>query len=250
MVVISSCLEQDQFGDMVIIGPRQHGQVGPGGRKFVDGNPGVTQRMSFLLEKAVHEYNAEYIARVDDDCYVNIPVLMHALARDDLADRPFWYGYAIPGVPIDERELYGMTRARYGTWMDDLIHKPLVPQYMNGALVLFSSVVAEAMFAMDQIIGLRMLWDDDVAIGLWLSPFDMRYLNSTTFGAAVEPYRPAQQGLPYKEWDEVPKDHFCLGAEMPYAAVHPCKDPDIIRRVHAVARQCRDPLAPGIPVPI
>ena len=109
MILSLSRLEQGQFGDMVIIGPRQHGQVGVGGRRFADGNPGVTQRMSFLLEKAVREYNADYIARVDDDCYVNIPVLMHALARGDLDDRPFWYGYAIPGVPIDKRELYGMT---------------------------------------------------------------------------------------------------------------------------------------------
>ncbi len=158
-------LKQDQFGDMVIIGPRQYWQIVPGGRKFVGGNPGVTQRMSYLLEKAVCEYSTDYIARVDDGCYVNIPVLMHMLAREDLADRPFWYGYAIPGVPTDERELYGMTRARYGPWMDDLIHKPFVPQYMNGALVLFSRVVAEAMYAMDQIIGLRMLWDDFCSFG-------------------------------------------------------------------------------------
>ena len=220
-------------------GPQHFGKV-----QFKDGNPGVTQRMSFMLERAVTEHNAEYVAKVDDDAYVNIPVLMDMLHRN-ITERPFWYGYAIPGAPIDEREIYGMTYARYGPWVDDLIYKPLVPQYMNGALVLFSSVVAEALHAVNSIIGLRMLWDDDVAIGLWLSAFDMQYLNDTEAGVSVKPYRPIELG--YQEWDQVPQDNFCLSAALPYALVHPCKDPQIIQRVHAVAAQCRDPPAPRHP---
>ena len=194
--------------------------------KFTDGNPGVTLRMGFLLKKAVTEHNAEYIAKVDDDAYVNIPVLMHMLHRN-ITDRPFWYGYPIPGAPIDEREIYGMTYARYGPWVDDLIYKPLVPQYMNGALVLFSSVVAEALHAVNSIIGLRMLWDDDVAIGLWLSALDMRYLNDTEAGRfceALPAHRARLQGMGSgPEGQLLPEctAALCIGAPMQGPANHP-----------------------------
>lgn len=235
-------LKQEQCGDMVISGPEEYG-----GMEFRAGNPGVTQRMSFLLERAVTEFNADFVAKIDDDAYVNVPVIMATLARGDLAgetSRPFWFGYPIPGVLVDERETYGLTYAKYGGWVDDLIYKPFVPQYMNGAFVLFSSAVAEALHAMNSIVGLRMLWDDDVAIGLWLSAFDMRYLNDTEAGATVAPYRPRDMG--FQEWDQVPKDRFCLGAALPYAVVHPCKDPEILRRVHTNARQCGEPPAPWL----
>ena len=50
--------------------------------------------MSFLFEMSVTEYNPDFVARIDDDAFVNIPVIMHLLAKN-LSDRPWWFGYAI-----------------------------------------------------------------------------------------------------------------------------------------------------------
>lgn len=130
--------------------------------------------------------------------------------------------------------------------MDDLVHPPIVPQYMNGALVIISASAVEALVAVNKIIGLRMLWDDDVAIGLWLASFDMKMLSENEAGCQVQPYRPKDFGL--IEWDDAPYDNFCLDAQLPYAVVHPCKDPDMIRRIFETAMECGDPIAPGMPV--
>lgn len=234
-------LENKQHGDMMILEPND---LGPD-QELQDGIPGVTQKLSFLFEMAVTEFNPEYVARVDDDAYVNIPVVMHMLARN-LSDRPFWFGYAIHGAQIDERETDGLLLRKYQSFVDDLIHPPIVPQYMNGALVIISASAVEALVAVNNIIGLRMLWDDDVAIGLWLASFNMKYLTPEEAGCIVRPYRPKEFGL--IEWDDAPADNFCLDAELPYALVHPCKDSHIIRRVFETAMECKDPIAPGLPM--
>ena len=50
--------------------------------------------MSFLFEMAVTEYNPDFVARIDDDAFVNIPVIMHLIAKN-LSGRPWWFGYVI-----------------------------------------------------------------------------------------------------------------------------------------------------------
>ncbi len=234
-------LENEEHGDMVILGPSA---LGPG-VEVLDGIPGVTQKMFILFEMAVTAFEPQYVARIDDDSYVNIPVIMHMLARN-LSDRPFWFGYTIHGAQIDHRANDGLSLLKYQSYVDDLIHPPIVPQYMNGALVIISASAVEAMVAINNLVGLRMLWDDDVAIGLWLGGFDMKTLTPEEAGCIVKPYRPADFGL--VEWDDAPMDNFCLDAPLPYALVHPCKHPDIIRRVYETAMDCEDPIAPGMPV--
>lgn len=49
--------------------------------------------MSFLFEMAVTEYNPDCVARIDDDAFVNIPVIMHMIAKN-VTSRPWWFGYA------------------------------------------------------------------------------------------------------------------------------------------------------------
>ena len=121
-------LENEEHGDMVILGPNA---LGPG-VEVLDGIPGVTQKMFILFEMAVTAFEPQYVARIDDDSYVNIPVIMHMLARN-LSDRPFWFGYTIHGAQIDHRANDGLSLLKYQSYVDDLIHPPIVPQYMNGA---------------------------------------------------------------------------------------------------------------------
>ena len=234
-------LENQEHGDMVISGSDDFGP----GAEVLDGIPGVTQRMFILFEMAVTLFEPQYVARIDDDSYVNIPVIMHMLARN-LSDRPFWFGFLHQGNQIDIRAMGGLSLKKYQSYVDDLIHPPIVPPYMNGCLVLISASAVEAMVAINNIVGLRMLWDDDVAIGLWLGGFDVKVLTAQEAGCVVKPYRPNDFGL--VEWDDSPKDNFCLDAPLPYALVHPCKDPDIIRRVYENAIECKDPIAPGLPI--
>ena len=228
---------------MVILGPDA---LGPG-KVFLEGIPGVTQKLFFLFEMAVTDFSPEYVARIDDDSYVNIPVIMHILSKK-LSDRPFWFAYTIHGAQIDERAQDGLSLAKYQSYVDDLIHPPVVPHYPNGALVLITASAVKAMVAVNDIVGLRMLWDDDVAIGLWLSGFDVKTLTPEEAGCIVKPYRPADFGM--REWDDAPMDNFCLDAKLPYCLVHPCKDPDIIRRVYETARDCGDTVAPGVPAEV
>ena len=235
--------ENKEHGDMVILGPDA---LGPG-KEFLEGIPGVTQKLFFLFEMAVTDFSPDYVARIDDDSYVNIPVIMHVLARN-LSDRPFWFAYTIHGAQIDERAQDGLSLTKYQSYADDLIHPPVVPHYPNGALVLISASAVRAMVAVNDIVGLRMLWDDDVAIGLWLSGFNVKTLTPEEAGCVVKPYRPADFGM--REWDDAPMDNFCLDAPMPYCLVHPCKDPDIIRRVYETAKDCGDPVAPGVPAEV
>ncbi len=75
---------------------------------------------------------------------------MHMLARN-LSDRPFWYGFTIHGAQIDHRETDGLSLLKYQSYVDDLIHPPIVPQYMNGALVIISATAVEAMVAINEL---------------------------------------------------------------------------------------------------
>ncbi len=53
--------------------------------------------MLYLFELAVTKYNPDFVARIDDDAFVNIPVVMHLLAKN-FSDRPWWFGCALCGL--------------------------------------------------------------------------------------------------------------------------------------------------------
>ena len=155
-----------------------------------------------------------------------------------------WYGNATPGFILDKRE-HGNVPQYKELW-EDSIDPPVIPQYMHGAGAIMSAKVAEAVLAAHKIVGLRMLQNDNAAIGLWLSAFQMRYLNETEAGCSVRPFQPALRGAEEGEeevqWDAAEARAFCLSHEMPLAVVHPCT-PEVMRKVLKSAAACHDTLS-------
>ncbi len=225
--------EQAEHRDMVIVTPESLG-----GRGTVEKQSWQTRMTINLLSTAMEHFEPEYIMRAADNAYPNIPVIMRML-KQQRGQGTFWYGHAMPGVILDGR--YDRTPEYKELW-EDTVESPVIPQYMDGAGAVMSAKVGEALLAAERSVGLRMLANADAAIGLWLSAFQMRYINETQAGCSVRPFQPAVEGGEDAEWTEAEGSVLCLSHEMPLAVVHPLT-PDLMRKVLTTAAACGDTLS-------
>lgn len=226
--------EQVEYRDTVVVTPENLG-----GQGMLDKQSWQTRMTINLLSTATEHFEPEYIMRAADNAYTNIPVIMRLL-REQRGQGSIWYGHATPGVILDPYK--GRDVAEYKELWEDSMHPPVIPQYMAGAGAILSASVGEALLVAQRLVGLRMLKNADAAIGLWLSAFQMRYINETEAGCSVRPFQPALEGGDDAEWTAAEGRAFCLGHEMPLAVVHPLT-PDLMRKVLTSAAACRDTLS-------
>ena len=226
--------EQVVYRDMIIVTPENLG-----GRGAVTEQTWQTRMTINLLSAATEHFQPEYIMRASDDAYTNIPVIMRML-KQQRGQGNFWYGHATPGVILDPEEDRDVPE--YKELWEDTVDPPVIPQYMDGAGAIMSANVAEALLAAQRLVGLRMLQNADAAIGLWLSAFQMRYINETQAGCSVRPFEPAVKGGEDAEWTAAEGRMLCLSHEMPLAVVHPLT-PELMRKALTSAAACRDTLS-------
>ena len=226
--------EQRQHRDTIIVTPETLGD--PAGKTLK--HTWSTRMTIAMFRTATETFDPHFVMRATDEAYINIPVVMEMLAEHSAKSRPFWYGYAHPGrifwpSTIEES-------AEYKDMLRDTVHEPVVPQYMDGAGAILSVKVAQAVLAANDIVGLRILQNNDAAIGLWLSALDINYMNETEAGCSVQPWEPLQEGR--VDWEDQEKDAMCLRSSMPLAVVHPCKTVESVQAVFRAAVACRDSL--------
>ena len=226
--------EQKQHHDVVVVTPETLG--GPQGKILK--HTWNTRMTIAMFRTATETFDPHFVMRATDEAYINIPIVMEMLAVHAVKSRPFWYGHAHPGRifwPKTNEEM-----AEYKEMLEDTIHEPVIPQYMDGAGAILSVKVAQAVLAANDIVGLRILQNDDAAIGLWLSALDIYYMNETEAGYSVQPWEPLQEGR--LEWDDQEKELMCVKSSMPLAVVHPCKTVESVKAVFRAAVGCRDSL--------
>ena len=226
--------EQRQHRDTVIVTPDTLGD--PAGKTLK--RTWSTRMTIAMFHTATATFDPDFVMRATDEAYINIPIIMEMLAEHSARSRPFWYGHAHPGRifwPSTSEE-----SAEYKGMLEDSVHEPVVPQYMDGAGAILSVRVAQAVLAGNDIVGLRILQNDAAAIGLWLGALDIYYMNETEAGCTVQPWEPLQEGR--IDWEEQEKDSMCLRSSMPLAVVHPCKTVESMQAVFRAALACRDSL--------
>ena len=226
--------EQVVYRDTIIVTPENLG-----GRGALTAESWQTRMTLNLLSTATEHFEPEYIMRAADNAYTNIPVIMRLL-REQRGRGNIWYGHATPGVILDSYS--ASDKAEYQELWEDSVEPPVIPQYMHGAGAIMSANVGEALLAAQRLVGLRMLKNAEAAIGLWLSAFQMRYINETEAGCSVQAFQPALGGGDDAEWTAAEGRVFCLGHEMPLAVVHPLT-PGLMRMVLTSAAACRDTLS-------
>lgn len=230
--------EHDTHRDTVILTPEALGQHAE--QEVASKPTRMAHIMMAMFQTAMRHFDAEFVMRANDDGYVNIPIIMHMLTAQRQSTRAFWYGNAKPGFIIDPNKEGHLPK--YKDLMRDSIFQPVIPQYMDGVGVLMSAKVVKAVVVANRIVGLRMLHDDDVGIGLWLAAFDMHYLNETEAGCSVRAFPPLVAGKDEKEWGGSERDALCMRGVLPLAVVHPCKTPEAMKGVFQAATGCKDTL--------
>ncbi len=226
--------EHAVYRDTVIVTPESLG-----GRGALKEHSWQTRMTINLLSAATEHFEPEYIMRASDDAYANIPVILRMLKQQSRQGH-IWYGHATPGVILDPNVDHDVPE--YKELWEDTVDPPVIPQYMDGAGAIMSATVGEALLAAQRLVGLRMLQNADAAVGLWLSAFQMRYINETQAGCSVRPFQPAVEGGEDADWSAAEGRVFCLSHEMPLAVVHPLT-PELMRKVLTSAAACRDTLS-------
>ena len=226
--------EQNVYRDTVIVTPETLG-----GHGAMKGQSWPTRMTVNLLSTATEKFEPDFIMRAADDAYINIPVIVRLL-KEQRGRGDIWFGHATPGFILDRRKDSDVSE--YKELWGDNVEPPVIPQYMDGAGAIMSANVGEALLAAQRLVGLRMLKNADAAIGLWLSAFQMSYVNETQAGCSVRPFQPAVDGTDDAEWTAAEGRVFCLSHEMPLAVVHPLT-PESMRKVLVSATACRDTLS-------
>eukprot|EP00043_Microstomoeca_roanoka_P016994 m.176125 g.176125 ORF g.176125 m.176125 type:complete len:324 (+) comp16555_c1_seq2:188-1159(+) len=141
--------------------------------------PQVTEAYSSLSEKLLHSiqwiYNmypkSQFVAKVDDDSFVRVDLLLKELSTLDLSDKQgLYWGYFDGRAPVQ----------RHGKWEehDWFLSEHYLPYALGGGYVISSSIV--------EFIGknaelFQAYRSEDVSMGVWTAPLNILRKHDSRF---------------------------------------------------------------------
>lgn len=170
--------ENDVFGDLMLI------------KDQIDVYENLTQKLLNGFQRSIEEFNFEYLMKVDDDVFVNLPIITEELRTYHVSTHNQYRNYTI------RPELYwGYFNAnspvlRNGKWADPqyFLTEKYMAYALGGGYLLSSNLVNYVVYNRNVLSPFR---NEDMAIGAWLSPLrnvhkrhDIRFLmfqKCTTF---------------------------------------------------------------------
>ena len=133
--------------------------------------PACTKKLLLSLQWAVDNVECDYFMKADDDCYLRIGALV-----DFLHTRTGVFPILHATIRSNSQP---MKEGRYADheWSFGLVYPPF--PYGSGYTVSFS--VIKSIVKSNAILPLRHFPNEDVTIGVWLAPYNMRYYNIKRF---------------------------------------------------------------------
>ncbi|XP_071543962.1 UDP-GalNAc:beta-1,3-N-acetylgalactosaminyltransferase 2-like [Panulirus ornatus] len=116
----------------------------------------LPEKILAFLNWVTHERNSSYVMKVDDDTFVNIPILDFLTKSTNIADPTWWsHFHHHRSVPV------------YGKWAEVDYPSLTYPTFPSGAGYLMTGSLARAVAAAGSY--LTSYGGEDVSMGIWVS---------------------------------------------------------------------------------